>query len=398
VAEAERQSRVLVVEDDAELRALLCEFLGAAGYHTAVAGDGSAALGLIQSEPFDAVVSDIRMPGMGGIELVRTIRERGLETPVILMTGRPQIETAIQAIEYGAFKYLLKPVRQADLRAAVDSAVRLGRLVRLKRQAFEHLGGNEGQAVSDRVGLEASFGRALASLWMAYQPIVRSAGSGLFGREALVRTGEPSLPDPGAIFAAAERLGRVQELGHAIRKRVAETPVPPGESVFVNLHTQELLDEALYSSSSPLGRIAPDVILEITERSALDTLPDLGGRVHALRELGFRIAVDDFGAGYAGLNSFAALEPDLVKLDMSLVREVHESPIKQRLIASMAGVCKESGTLVVAEGVEVEAERQALIDLGCDLLQGYLIGRPAEPSWAAGGSRGAVDNRAPRPA
>jgi EAL domain-containing protein (putative c-di-GMP-specific phosphodiesterase class I) len=216
---------------------------------------------------------------------------------------------------------------------------------------------------------------------MAYQPIVRAADSSLFGREALVRAREPSLPHPAALFAAAERLGRVQEFGHAIRDRVARTPLPPGEAVFVNLYTQELLDEALYSSDSALGRIAPGVILEITERSALDALPDLGGRIRALRELGFRIAVDDLGAGYAGLNSFAALEPDVVKLDTSLVRGVHESPIKQRLVASMAGVCKEIGTLVVAEGVETEAERQALVELGCDLLQGHLIGRPVEPSW-----------------
>jgi EAL domain-containing protein (putative c-di-GMP-specific phosphodiesterase class I) len=86
--------------------------------------------------------------------------------------------------------------------------------------------------------------------------------------------------------------------------------------------------------------------------------------------------VDDLGAGYAGLTSFAALEPDVVKLDMALVRGVDREPIKHRLVGSMTRLCRDLGILVVAEGVETSAEKEALQELGCDLLQGYLFGRP----------------------
>jgi EAL domain-containing protein (putative c-di-GMP-specific phosphodiesterase class I) len=95
--------------------------------------------------------------------------------------------------------------------------------------------------------------------------------------------------------------------------------------------------------------------------------------------VGFRIAVDDLGAGYAGLTSFALLEPEIVKLDMSLVRAVHRSQTKQKVIRSMASLCRDMGMLVVAEGVETVEERDTLLDLGCDLLQGFLLARPGKP-------------------
>jgi EAL domain-containing protein (putative c-di-GMP-specific phosphodiesterase class I) len=88
--------------------------------------------------------------------------------------------------------------------------------------------------------------------------------------------------------------------------------------------------------------------------------------------------VDDLGAGYAGLTSFAALNPHVVKLDMSLIRGADREPVKQRLIGSMAALCKEFGIMVVAEGIETPAERETVTALGCDLIQGFLIGRPVE--------------------
>ena len=103
---------------------------------------------------------------------------------------------------------------------------------------------------------------------------------------------------------------------------------------------------------------------------------DVQTRIARLREMGFRIAVDDLGAGYAGLTSFAQLEPEVVKLDMSLVRNVHSSAVKQKLVRSMTSLCSDMGIAVVAEGIEIIEERDVIIDLGCDLLQGYLYARP----------------------
>ena len=118
------------------------------------------------------------------------------------------------------------------------------------------------------------------------------------------------------------------------------------------------------------------MILEVTERASLELTPELRSRLARLRKLGFRIAVDDIGAGYSGLTSFTELMPEVVKIDMSLVRNVHLSAVKRRTIGALCKLCHEVGCLVVGEGVETIEERDCLGTLGCDLLQGYLLGRP----------------------
>src|SRR5690606_797194 len=122
-------------------------------------------------------------------------------------------------------------------------------------------------------------------------------------------------------------------------------------TLFVNLHPADLHDIDLIDENSPLTPLASRVILEITERTSLESSPQLTERLARLRQLGFRLAVDDIGAGYSGLTSFAELTPEVVKIDMSLVRDVHTSALKQRTIAALCRLCHDSGTLVVAEGV-----------------------------------------------
>jgi EAL domain-containing protein (putative c-di-GMP-specific phosphodiesterase class I) len=372
------RGRVLIVDDERDLLELLTELLGGAGYEVVTATQGQEALDALGQGRFDVVLSDIVMPNLDGLQLLRAIRERDLDVPVVLMTGSPRVETAAQAVEHGALRYLVKPIAQDELLAVVQRATRLHSIARLKREVLVHLGA-DGHLVGDQAGLEASFPAALEAFWMAYQPIVRAADGRLFGHEALLRSDDPRFPSPVALFGAAERLGRVAELGRAVRARIAkrEDEEENRGMVFVNVHPGELADDHLLHPAAPLSRLASGVALEITERAGLDGIPNLRGRVAALRRLGYWIGVDDLGAGYAGLTSFATLEPDIVKLDMALVREAHREPVKRRLIGSICGLCHELGILVVAEGIESEEERRVAVAEGCDLLQGYLIGRPS---------------------
>jgi EAL domain-containing protein (putative c-di-GMP-specific phosphodiesterase class I) len=147
--------------------------------------------------------------------------------------------------------------------------------------------------------------------------------------------------------------------------------------VFINLHSLDLNDEELYSITSPLSLVANQIVLEVTERASLVGVRGLSDRVLRLREIGFQIAVDDLGAGYAGLNSFTQLNPEIIKLDMSLIRGVDRDPKKQSVIRSMAKLSKELGMISVAEGVETKNERDMIQQLGCDLLQGYLFAKPS---------------------
>ncbi len=371
--------RVLVVDDQRDVRRVVSRWLEHEGHEVLVAANGAQALQVLQSRVVDVVVSDIAMDGMDGIALMRAIREIDLDLPIILLTGVPSLETARHAIEYGAFRYLTKPAVPEEVTSAVSHAAFACRMARIKREALA-LSGTNARAASDLAGLEVAFERALEGLWIAHQPIVRRGDGSVFGYEALMRTREPSLPHPGAMLDAAERLGRLKDLGRAIRGRVAASiAAAAADSVlFVNLHPDDLLDDALVTGSGPLAQHAERVVLEVTERATISHVADVRKRAAALRALGYRIAVDDLGAGYAGLTSFALLEPEIVKLDMSLTRDVDREPTKRRIIGSVVSLCSQSGAVVVAEGVETAAERDVIVELGCDLLQGYFIAKPAE--------------------
>jgi EAL domain-containing protein (putative c-di-GMP-specific phosphodiesterase class I) len=371
---------VLLVDDDLPFSRAVVRVLTAAGFDVTMVHSGDAAAEAIATRPYDAILSDIQMPGMTGVELLSRVRDHDLDVPVILLTAAPTVETAMEAVSLGALQYFAKPISNDVLVGALERACRLHRVARMKREALKLLGRTEGQA-GDRAGLQSCFDRALQTMWLAFQPIVNLEEHSIFGYEALLRSEEPSLPHPGAILGAAERLGRVAELGGHIRTLAAEafSRAPSGLTLFVNVHARDLLDSTLYSPDAPLSRIADRVVLEITERAAFDDVSDVRASVGALRSLGYRIAIDDLGAGYAGLSSFAALEPDIVKLDMSLVRNVHQSAIRQRVVRSMVSLCRDMGMSVVAEGVEVAQERDTVRGFGCTLLQGYLFARPGPP-------------------
>jgi len=230
--------------------------------------------------------------------------------------------------------------------------------------------------------LEDQLGRCLATMTLHFQPIVHADTRARFGYEALLRSSERSLPHPGAILDAAERLERTATLGRNVRAQaarvIAGSPVERG-TMFINLHLLDLFDKQLLSPFAPLSKVASRVVLEITERTSLEGQIDLRYRVAELRELGFRIAIDDLGGGHARMGTLTPLDTDFVKLDMSLVRDVDKHQMKQRLIRSVTQLCREQGTRVIGEGVETEAEAQVLVDLGCDFLQGYLIARPGPP-------------------
>jgi EAL domain-containing protein (putative c-di-GMP-specific phosphodiesterase class I) len=207
-----------------------------------------------------------------------------------------------------------------------------------------------------------------------------------------MRTEEPALPHPGAVLEAAERTERVYDVGRAVRASVVASAGIADKNwlIFVNLHPVDLLDPVLYLNDAPFAALAPRIVLEITERASLDHIAGVQEKISKLRALGFRIALDDLGAGYAGLTSFALLEPEFVKLDMALIRDIDGNRMKQRIVRSMVQLCHDMGKQIVAEGIETVREREVLVELGCDLLQGYLFARPGRPfpAASAGGPAG----------
>ncbi len=367
---------VLLIDDSAFVRKAIRAALSPRGFDIDVAAGAREGLALLAHKAYDVVVSDLNMPGMGGIDFLKAVRAADPDVPVVLMTGAPTVETAADAVEYRAFRYLSKSAGMNVLEETLHRAERYHALARLKRAALAATS-TAGGRLDHPEALQRRFDSALGHLWIAFQPIVSWPGRRVHGYEVFVRSNEGSLQKPSDLLDAAERLGRLMELGRSIRAQTAAamSALPPDATVFVNLHPADLNDLDLYESGA-LSDVASRVVLEITERASLDSVAALPKRLAELRARGFRLAVDDLGAGYAGLSSMADIEPEYVKLDMSLVRGIDGTPTKRKLVESMAHLCGDLGMQVVAEGIETTGERDTLSATGCELLQGFLFARP----------------------
>jgi EAL domain-containing protein (putative c-di-GMP-specific phosphodiesterase class I)/CheY-like chemotaxis protein len=370
-----RRPQVLIVDDDPAVGRSCARLLSSWGYDVETFLVGPEAIQRAGEKPFDVILSDINIPGMNGLEILRTVRANDRDMPVILMTGDPGLETARGAIEGGALSYLIKPVSGIQLREVIARAVKVHESARRERQIL-----NSTEVVAkERETLQSRLDRGLDGLWMAFQPIVCWSTKTVIAYEGLLRSTEPTLPSPMDVIRAAESLGQIHEVGRRMRRKVADTmtefPDVPG--MFVNLHVLDLEDEDLFDAKSPLARFAEKIHLEITERSALEKVGDVVERIARLRSLGYKIAIDDLGEGYSGLTSFVQLEPEAVKLDMSLIRGIDVVPMKKKLVRAMSTLCRELDSRMIAEGVETAAERDALIEVGADLFQGFLFSKPA---------------------
>jgi diguanylate cyclase (GGDEF)-like protein len=209
-----------------------------------------------------------------------------------------------------------------------------------------------------------------------YQPIVDAKSGQIFAYEALCRPTHDSFAGPAALIETAEHAGRMLELGRVFRN-IAMMPFGqmPGERLmFVNLHPRELLSALVHEQ--PMAKWASRVVLEITETAAIADYGRTRETLDKLRAHGYRIALDDLGAGYAGLNSLALLQPDFVKLDMALIRGIHEKSSSRRLVKHLLEFCAGESIPVIAEGVETDQEHAIVRDIGCPLIQGNYLAEP----------------------
>lgn len=355
--------RVLVVDDDDLFLRVCSSLLRRAGLTVEAVSSSTEALALIEKRRFDAIVSDVCMPEYGGLSLLKAARAFDATVPFVLMTGAPTIESAITAIDLGVHKYLPKPFDVDVFVLTVTDAV--------KRRVGS----------SDIPSLNRRLDRALEGLWMAYQPIVEFSKRKAFAYEALMRTTATEIKGPPEILDLAEKTGRLSDLGQAVRKAVAaEMPMLASDvDMFVNLHPADLEDPHLYLRDAPLTAYAHRVVLEITERASVTNNKSLTAHMEKLRELGYRVAVDDLGAGYAGLTSLARIQPEFVKLDGSLCRDIDSSSVHQLIVTAVLDLSHDLGLQVVAEAIETPQELATLRALGVDLMQGYLFARPAKP-------------------
>jgi EAL domain-containing protein (putative c-di-GMP-specific phosphodiesterase class I)/CheY-like chemotaxis protein len=364
---------ILFVDDQPEVTDALELVFHKKQFTVHTANSAADALQVLSRKPIDVVISDEQMPIMCGSQFLAIVRRDYPNAIRIILSGQANFKATLAAInEARAHHFLVKPCPPEEIAVCIAQA-----LDERDKKMSEHAG--KGRA-TEMASLERQrqFDAALATLWVAFQPVIRPDESGVFAYESLLRSDHQELNMPEQLFQAAAELQRVDELERRARELTAvrAAELPSDICVMVNVHPRSLNDEDLYSSTCGLFQLRHRVIFEITERDKLHEVPSAAEGLARLRDLGYRVALDDIGAGYAGLNSFAIIRPDVVKFDMELIRNIQHSTTKCNLVRVMTQLCKELGILTVAEGIETGEEYDAVRKLGCDLLQGVFIARP----------------------
>ena len=376
---ADTRRRVLVIDDEPAVLRALGMLLEKKGFAVSTASSAREALALVERSKFDVILTDIIMPEVSGVELLRELRRHDLDVPVILMTAGPTLDTALEAIAYGAQQYLLKPVEPEELVLALGRAAAIGELGRMQRSALAST--REGALThGDRSSLEEVLTHAFETITVVFQPIVSLRRKHVLGYEALMRCDETLFAAYSQLLAAADRVGWRRSLEQTIYQRIAHACVDlPDESLlFVNIHPHDATDGLLVGSKAPLEPIARQVVLEVSEHVTPAELGALAKSAPKLRGAGYRMAVDDLGTGPAGLAAFKLLSPEFAKLDRTMFAGLDADPARGKMARAMYALCRELDVPLIAEAVETAGERDALATLGADLAQGNVFGKPSQ--------------------
>jgi EAL domain-containing protein (putative c-di-GMP-specific phosphodiesterase class I) len=232
---------------------------------------------------------------------------------------------------------------------------------------------------------------------MAFQPIVDVTTNAIWGYEALVRgvAGEGAYQVLGQVteqnryaFDQACRVKAIELAG----ARIADSKAKLSINFMPNaVYEPKACIRATLDAASRMQFDPKRLMFEFTENERMDDVGHVSHIVSEYRRMGFTTALDDFGAGYAGLSLLSKFQTDLIKLDMELLRDIDTSPVKQAIIRGMVAIARELGVTVLAEGIETSAELAVLKAMGIELFQGYYFARPqlesfqtvGDISWAA---------------
>jgi len=383
----QRRIGVVVAEDDASMRTALgallsqdpsLELLG-------LGADADQAIELAERHQPQVCVVDVTMPGGGGPRATRVIRERCPRTEVLARSGHEDRQSVVEMLRAGACGYLVKGNDPEQLVRAVRDAARGQRTLsaevaegvvdeladHLAREDADRLRRREQEARLDRVLAEGLLGIVL-------QPIVELGSREVVAFEALARFAMEPVRAPTLWFAEAAECGRLLELElaavHAAFARLAD--LPDGTQLTVNASPATAASDAFFAAL-PRGAGGERVVVEITEHAPIEDYDVLAPSIQRLRRRGVRIAIDDAGAGFASLRHILRLSPDIIKTDMTLTRRIETDRAERALTRALISFAAEIDATIVAEGIQSEAEIDALRELGVGYGQGFHLGRPA---------------------
>jgi EAL domain-containing protein (putative c-di-GMP-specific phosphodiesterase class I)/ActR/RegA family two-component response regulator len=378
--------RVLVADDSEMIRRTLVEAIekteGLALVGTARNADEAIRIASLRHP--DVALLDVRMPNGGGPRAAREIRWRSPDTRIIALSAHGDDRSVENMLANGATSYLVKDSSIEDIFEAVARSVEGD--ASLSEGVTQHVVSELGSRLACEHGLaeerrdkEEGIRRLIdgtGGLEMAYQPIVELSSGRIVGVEALARfPGEPKRA-PNLWFDEAVEVG----LGTELQVAAVRLALPALDVLPIDVFLSVNVDPTAAGSPELAEAIerwpAERIVIELTEHAPASDYPSLREALDAFRRSGVRIAVDDAGAGFASLRHILELSPDIIKLDISIVRHIDTEAWHRALASALVGFAREIGTDLVAEGVETAEEAHTLYSLGIPLIQGYFAARP----------------------
>jgi diguanylate cyclase (GGDEF)-like protein len=325
------------------------------------------AVGRLGGEEFVLV-----LPGVTG-ELAADAAERARAALAEVQVGRRRLECSA-----GVATFPDDAATPAELLERADAALYAAKHAgrRQTRRYAANLAARPSRS-DERGEVEALLRRGEDAMHMVFQPVLELATGRISGYEALARIDGEPVRRPDQWFAQAHRCGLGAELeALALRAALAVPNRPPGTFLALNISPVALL-------APPVAEILPDdlsdVVIELTEHELFTAEETLEACLAELRERGARVALDDAGAGYAGLQQLIRVAPDILKVDRSLVNGAHSDPSRYALLEALVSFAGTTGAAVCGEGVEDLADLRALAALDATYAQGYALARPANP-------------------
>jgi len=377
-----RAATLIVADDEPHVVEYLCTLLELEGFVVVgTAADADGAVQLAHHLEPDAALLDLRMPG-GGLEAARLIGSLSARTKIVIFSSFADESDLMPLLQAGIDGYVIKGSPPERLLDAVDAALAGEQYLapRVNRFAMAQLSNRllaEEQVAMRGMRLRQKIGAVISSsaFSVVFQPIIEMHRDTAVAAEALARFGERGRSTAqwlGDADVAGLRVPLELALARAALSELSN--LDPKLAMAVNVSPATIVSGRLHEvlTGVPVER----VVLELTEHARVDDYAAVRKGLDRWRARGLRLAVDDAGGGYSSFSHVLELSPELIKLDASLVRDVHSSPHRKALVRAVIGFADEMGVRVVAEGIETEAELVELRRLGVHLAQGFHLGRP----------------------
>lgn len=362
------KKNLLLVDDEVDFAETMAMRLQMRGYGVTIVLNGEEALQKAQQDRPDLILLDVMMPVMDGYEVCDALRrdKNTKNIPIIMLTAKNTSLDKVEGLRLGADDYISKSFDMEELFARIDALLR-------RSSVSEETEQDKALLVKELKEIIKN-----GSIEVLFQPIFYFEPRRLLAYEVLTRGPKDSyLYKPENLFKHALEYGMLPDLEIVCRKKALAKIGSMIEEKLFFINTSPCIIEsdrineilALYNNPS-------QVVIEIVERSEIKDFSIFCKTVNAIKARGFKISIDDVGSGYSSLDTIAQLEPDFVKIDMNIVRDIHLNPTRQNLIKAIMFFCNQDKIVPIGEGIETEDEMKSLIGLGVEIGQGYFLGRP----------------------